>query len=120
MTGGFCVGNMKHLAWYTGLILIGFCISFGTGCKKKSAAASGAVESNLPEAAAVIAAVDKKDYDGAMAALIQAREGVTNDEQQVQFMVLSRQVQFKLNEVAATDPKANEALMSLRAMTLGR
>jgi len=114
------VGNMNHLARCIGLILIGFCIGLSTGCKKSSVAESTAVESNLPEAAAIIAAIDKKDYDGAMTGLIQAREGITNEEQQVQFMVLSRQVQFKLNEVAARDPKANEALMSLRAMTMGR
>ena len=120
MTPCLHVKQMKKLAWYTALILIGFSIGFGTGCKKKPVAESVAVDSNLPGAAEVIAALDKKDYDGAMAAFIQVKATAASDEQQVQFMVLSRQVQFKLNEVAATDPKAAEALTAIRGMTLGR
>lgn len=112
---------MHKLSWYSALILMGVCIGFATGCKKNTGPESAAVDaSKLPGAGEVMAAIDKKDYDGAMAALMKVREGATNEEQNLQFIVLARQARNKLGEAAATDPKAAEAVSALRAMTAGR
>lgn len=73
-----------------------------------------------PAAGEVMAAIDKKDYDGAVGAVMKARQAVTNDEQQRQFLILMHEARQKLMEAAATDPKAGEALAVLRAMTIGR
>jgi len=68
----------------------------------------------------VMAAIEKKDYDGAMAGLLKIKQTVTTEEQQMQYMVLCREARDKLNEAAATDAKAAEAVDALRAMTRGR
>ncbi len=64
-------------------------------------------------------AIDKKDYEGAMAALAKVKEGLTSEDQTIQYMVLARQARDKMGEAAATDPKAAEAVNMLRAMTTG-
>jgi hypothetical protein len=104
------------------VILIGLAVSIGTSCGRKATVDSeaAAVASKLPGASEVMAALEKKDYDGAVAALLKAGRTVANEEQQVQYMTLSRQVREKLSEAAPNDPKAAEALAALRTMTLGR
>ena len=114
---------MNNLSHYATLFVIGFALALSAGCGKKSGAQvySAIIEaaSSLPGAADVMAAIDKKDYDGAMAALMKIKKSVTGDEQTVQFMILARQARDKMDEAAPTDPKAAEAVMSLRAMTTG-
>ena len=73
----------------------------------------------MPGAADVIAAIDKKDYDGAMAALMKVKQTVTTDEQNVQFMVLARQARARWTKRLSTNTQAAEAVMTLRAMTPG-
>jgi 6,7-dimethyl-8-ribityllumazine synthase len=111
---------MNRIARYASLIAVGLLACFSFGCKKASvdpAVVEGA--SKLPGAAEVMAAIDKKDYEGAMAALAKVREGLTSEDQTVQYMVLARQARDKMSEAAATDPKAAEAVNTLRAMTTG-
>lgn len=111
---------MNKLNRYVGLILIGFSMGFGAGCKKSGVdlkVIEGA--SNLPGATNVMASIEKKDYDGAMAGLMKIKMGVTTTEQDVQFKVLARMARDKINEAASTDPKAAEAVATLRAMATG-
>jgi hypothetical protein len=111
---------MKKFSRFGGLILIGISLSFGAACKKSGvdpAVIEGA--SKLPGAADVMAAIDKKDYEGAIAALTKVKEGHTTEDQKREFMELARQARDKMGEAAATDPKAAEAVHALRAMTTG-
>ena len=112
---------MKKLACYATLTLLGLSIGFGIGCGKKSGVDPTVLEgaSKLPGAADVMAAVDKQDYDGAMAALMKVKQTVTTDEQNVQFMVLARQARDKMGEAAVTNAQAAEAVTTLRGMTTG-
>ena len=109
--------------------LVGFSILLGAGCGKKAAptaaepapaAEAAAPAPKLSGAAEVNAALDRKDYDAAIAALLRIRQAANTDEKQVQFMALSREVKMRLQEAEATDPKASEGLAVLRGMTLGR
>ena len=113
---------MNQVTGYMVLILIGFLAVFGTACGKKTGAGPAVVNATpkLPGEGEVMAALEKKDYDGAMAALLKVKQTVATDEQQVQFMVLSRQMKDKLLEAAPTDTKAADALTALRQMTMGR
>jgi hypothetical protein len=112
---------MRQITRYAALILIGVAAIFSSGCAKKTETKSPQLtEAKLPGTSEVMAALAKKDYDGAMAALLKARQSVTTDEQQVEFVVLSRQVKETLLEAAPTDNKAAEALTALRQMTMGR
>ncbi len=123
--------NMNKRTRCAILILAGLIAGSGAGCGKKTAAKPGeavttpkAAEadaaSKLTGADDVMAAIEKKDYDGAVAALLRAKLAVRTDEQQIQFVTLAWQAKSKLGEVAATDAKAAEALAALRAMSAGR
>lgn len=115
-------------------LLASIVVSVGltTGCGKK-AAPGPATETAAPTAPVsaksaaqiagaddVIAALERKDYDEAMAALLRVQSTVRTDDQKVQFMTLSWEMRNKLGEAAETDPKAGQALMALRAMSSGR
>ena len=90
-------------------------IGFGTGCKK-SGDDPKVVEaaSKLPGAADVRAAIDKKDYDGAVAALVKVQQALTTEDQNVQFRVLAWQARQKMNEAAVTNAQAADAVNAVR------
>lgn len=116
---------MKHFARFSALILAGLVLGFGPGCSKKEKVIDTdpeitAVISKLPAAASVKAAVEKKDYDAAMTALLQIKEKVTTEDQQLQFTSLSHWLKMKLMDAAPTDAKAAEALNALRGMNATR
>lgn len=120
---GFKKPRMLRLATYlvAGLVVVSACLS--VGCKKNSGAAgqsSAPDASKLPGASEVFSALDKKDYDGVLAALVKVEQAVATDEQKVQYMVLTRKVKDKLLELADSDPKAMSALGALRGMGQGR
>ena len=102
------------------LALIALAIGFGTGCKK-SANDPKVIEavSKLPGASEVWAAIDKKNYDGSVAALMKIQQGVKSEEQYVQFRVLAWQATQKISGAAATNAQAAEAVNALRALTTG-
>jgi len=131
---------MKKLSWLNaaGLALM---LGIGAGCGKKadpkqsSAQEPATVESKptsksaepasvstakISGAQEVMAAVDRKDYDGAIAALLRIRQSVSTADQQLQFATLADEVRIKLLEAAPTQPKAAEALSVLRKITGGR
>jgi hypothetical protein len=111
---------MKTLGKLGSLFLIAVIICLGSGCRRSAVDKEVIDEvSKLPGASEVMAAIDRKDYDGAMAALGKVKEGVTTEEQNIQFMILARQARDKMTEAAATDPKAAAAVNALRAMSTG-
>ena len=93
-----------------------------SGCRKPPAEDPNVIKAaeSQPGAAEVMAAIQKKDFEGAVAALSKVREQVTTDEQNVQFMLLARQAREKIAEVAPNDPKAQEVVSLLRGMVTGR
>jgi hypothetical protein len=107
-------------------------LAIGAGCGRSGNAPEAAAEtegaaqaqatsaSGLPGAQAAMASLDKKDYPGAVAAVLQARQSVGNAEQQNQFVNLVDEVKIRLIDEAPTDPKAAEALAVLRQITGGR
>lgn len=102
------------------LIVVGVALCFGAGCGKKPAQTQVDAAMKQPGAVEVMAAINKKDYDGAVATLVKIQQGATNEQQQVQFLVIMREAKMKLNEVALSDPKATDALTALRFMSSGR
>jgi folylpolyglutamate synthase/dihydropteroate synthase len=93
-----------------------------SGCRKPPAEDPNVIKAaeSQPGAAEVMAAVNKKDFDGVLAALNKVQEKVTTDEQNVQFMLLARQAREKISEIAPNDPKAMEVVAALRSMVTGR
>ncbi len=129
--------DRNKLTWSTALASLVLFAGFGAGCGKKVDTSGGATEStapqpaaqsesasvsaaNLPGAKAVMAALDKKDYEGAMAELLRVSQTVSSREQQVQFSTLTDEVRVKLLEAGPGEPKVAEALSVLRRMTAGR
>jgi len=105
--------------WVAGLVLaasVG-----GVGCKKPPAVDPAAIQAaeSLPGAAEVRAAVEKKDFEGVLTAISKVREQVTNDEQNIQFLLLARQTRDRITELAPEDPKAMEIVATLRALSTG-
>ena len=112
---------MKKLIRGAVVALVGLCVGLGTGCGTKSTAPPTTVNANkLPGSDAVMAALEKKNYDGAVAALMKVSQTVTNQEQQAELILLTREVKDKMLEAAPNDPKAAEALSALRGATMGR
>lgn len=101
-----------------------------TACKKEApeegvpaapAAEEGSVSaSTLPAAKDVMAALDKKDYNGVIAGIMRARQSANSPEQMEQFTILVDEVKMQLIYEAPNDPKASGALAALRRITGGR
>jgi hypothetical protein len=124
---------MNKLRWLSSLVLVaglgGLAVSCGKKAETTQSPASAAEQpaASTPKSAAklsgaeeIMAAIDRKDYDGAVAALLRIRQAVSNAEQQVQFATLADEVRIKLLEAAPTQPKAAEALTVVRRITGGR
>ena len=113
---------MNRLGCWKVLVLVGLMAGAVDGCSPKNPPANSSTMDTvkLPGAAEVKAALEKKDYDGAVAAFLKTRETVANEEQHVQFMTLSRELRIKLAEASQTDPKAAEALKTVGTMMSGR
>src|SRR5436190_2075231 len=98
---------MIKLSCFAALILTGLGAVLSAGCAKSTAPSVEMDKIKLPGASEVMVAIEKKDYEAAVAAL-------------GKISLLSRQVTTKLLEAAPTDPKAAEAAQALRIMTMGR
>ncbi len=112
---------MSSYARIASLLVCLVAVGLSPGCNKKSGEDPDVIAgaAGLPGATNVWAAIEKKNYDGAMAALFKVRDACTTEEQNIQFMVLSRQVRDKLSEAGATSPAAAQAANALRSMTVG-
>jgi hypothetical protein len=103
-----------------GMLILG--VASSTGCRKPPAEDPNVIKAaeSQPGAAEVMAAIQKKDFEGAVVALSRVRDQATTDEQNVQFMLLARQAREKIAEIAPYDPKAQEVVSLLRGMVTGR
>ncbi|MSU60794.1 MAG: hypothetical protein EXS31_00090 [Pedosphaera sp.] len=104
------------------LVVAGLVVGFGCGKKPPEPGGEGVsadAAQKLPGAADVMAAVTKKDYEGAVAALMKVKEGLTSEDQIAQFVVLARQTRDKISELGGTDQKAQEAVSVIRSLTTG-
>ena len=111
------------LTRWTTLVLIGLCCALlGTACKKQATTEVAPTQAyqQLPEATNVLASLNEKNYDEAIAALAKLKEFVSTEQQRSEYLLLTRQVRDKLTEASAADPKAQEALQAYRVMTMGR
>lgn len=107
---------------FASVLFASLAVSSFSGCRKPPAEDPNVIKAaeSQPGAAEVMAAVNKKDYEGVLTALNAVREKVTTDEQNVQFMLLARQAREKISEIAPNDPKAMEVVAALRSMVTGR
>jgi len=101
------------------------------GCKKKSVEGASGEPAAVTEGAAapaaassqagtVRAALEKKDYDGVVGGLIAMKQSASTPEQMNEFTALVDEVKVKLLDEAPSNPKAAEALATLRRITGGR
>jgi len=132
------LSQMKKLSWLSAVAGLALIIGSGAGCGKKKADTTSpettgsseqpAATAKPPPAATVkpsgsqdvLAAIDRKDYDGAIASLLRIRQSATTPEQLVQFANLADEARIKLLDAAPDQPKAAEALTVLRKITGGR
>jgi hypothetical protein len=117
----------KVLGGRTTWVLVGgLALILACGCKEKIkgtvAEETPAIEAaqRLPEGTNVLAALQKKDYESAVAGLAKLQEEVGNGDLAAPFLTLKMYVKSQLIELAPTDPKAAEALSTVRMMTQGR
>lgn len=85
-------------------------------CKKSQ---SGPTTFTLPGAPQVIAALDSKDYPGAVQALAQVKVSLT-DEQRLEYNQLSAKVKETMVQAMATNATAAQAYQALRFLEAGR
>src|ERR1051325_6514984 len=107
------------------LVLVGMILAAGLGCKGKNQSSGGAsapevqAAERLPEGTNILAALNQKDYEAAVAGLAKLQPLVSNGEWARDFLTWKMYVKGKLAELAPTDPKAAEALNAVRALTKG-
>jgi len=118
----------KRLYFLTALLVL--LVSSATGCKKKTSDEAGGAATAAPGAAApaaksteseaIMAALDKKDYDAVVSGLAAMKQSATTAEQLTRFEGLVDDVKIRLLEEAPSNPKAAESLAVLRRLTGGR
>ena len=127
-------------ALLTGIVATGLVFGSLTGCGKKDAAADAAATpadatapdatataapaapaggETLPGASAVRDALEKKDYETAVGALLALRGAATGDRQQ-EYVNLYGEVVDTLRAESSSNPKAGQALAALMASSRGR
>jgi hypothetical protein len=112
--------------WISALWVV--CIGLSLGCNNGKTVSKAEINSlvtqaaqSLPDGNAVLATLEKKDYEGAVTGLSKIHQSVTpGSDQEAQFLTLKQHVKSVLIQLAPTDPKADEALNALRQMTQGR
>jgi len=109
---------------YLAVLLAAACLTLTVGCKPKAAKVFGGTEveaaQNLPEGTNVLAALNQKDYETAVAGLTKIQQSVSGIEQESHLLTLKQHVKEKLIEASDADPKAAEALQALRSLSVGR
>lgn len=119
------------------LLLIATLGLIASGCSKSDDGAAGVDASGKAEAAAVpgkadpaasqalttaTTALEKNDYDAAIAALMAAKQnaGTMSDQQTAQYRQSLLDASTKLLEASRSDPKAMEAYQNLGRLMKGR
>jgi hypothetical protein len=107
------------------LILAAALITLGAACKPKAVSQSGLSPElsqaivQIPDGTNVLAALDQKDYDNALAGLVRIQQSA-DETQQAALVTLRQHVRGVVLEASQTDPKAMDALTAIRAMMAGR
>ena len=116
------------------VVTVAALLTCATGCKKSKpesaeqtapvtekspAVAEGKAPAPLRGAAEVMAALQRKDYPGAVAALTQVKAGITPD-QRLQYNELMGKVREAVGEARAKDDSAQRAYQALRMIEAGR
>src|SRR4051812_18770925 len=108
------------------LVLCALGLVLTMGCKAKvvpveqgDAQAIQAAQ-QLPDGTNALAALDRKDYEAATKSLVAIKAAVSSPEQEAALATLKQHFKSKLMDAAPTDPKAAEALSTVRMLTLGR
>ena len=95
-------------------------LTSAVGCKKSGPESPGQSASTpLRGAAEVTAALQRKDYPAAVAALAQAKAGMASD-QRLEYNELMGKVRGELAKAASTDESAKRAFDALRQIESGR
>jgi uncharacterized UBP type Zn finger protein len=112
-----------HIVRVVALVTLGLLVAcLGTACGPKAKVDEKTQQTahSLPGAAEVLASLEQKNYDAAMAGLMKIKMALASEEDTTAYSVLAWEVKAKLQEAAPTDPKAAEALHNLRSMATGR
>lgn len=118
--------RIKELGCRSAWVLVGLALTLACGCKEKIqgtvAEETPAMEAaqKLPEGTNVLAALQNKDYENAVAGLVKMQEAVGHGDLAAPFLTLKMYVKSQLIDLAPADPKAAEALSGLRMLTQGR
>jgi hypothetical protein len=110
---------MKRLIQATSLLLLGLALGSSAGCKKSGVdPAMAEAVAKLPGAADVWAALEKHNYDAAMAAILKVQQA-TPPEQADELRSLMIKARQKFFDASETNAAAADGLKALRAMTVG-
>jgi hypothetical protein len=110
---------MDYLTRPATLLLVWVCLGLGAGCGKNSAQKEVDAALKQPGAAGVMTAIENREFDKAVNAWMSLRLAATNEQQQVQFAILTQEAKLKLYDPATTNAAAAEALKTIRMMTGG-
>ena len=112
---------MKDLARKSVLLMVLGILASSSGCAKKDAEATAAAGQAQPVAKLAgsdeaMAALNKKDYQATVAAIMKAKEGATSKEDEAALANLIDDVKVRLIQEAPRDSKAAEALLVVRRL----
>ena len=100
------------------LVLAASFLASGVACKK-SAEKSGAVTFTIQGASDVTGALDRKDFAGAIQAIMQVKASLTEDKR-LEYNQLLQRVKDTLVSAMATNDSAIKAYQALRFIESGR
>lgn len=110
---------MIQLVRFAALVFLGLTLGSSVGCKKSGVdPAMAEAVAKLPGAADVWVALDKHNYDAAMAAILKVQQA-TPPEQADELRSLMIKARQKFFDASETNASAAEGLRALRAMTVG-
>jgi len=126
---------MRLVKWVTptkGVLIAAVALVLSLGCKKKEEDAATtpaespirtgatATKDSIPGEVEVRASLKSKDYSGAVNQLMALQGALATTEQKAEWGVLFQEVREALQDASPTDPKAAEAMNTLRALRQGR
>lgn len=102
-------------------VLAGLVLGIGSGCKKGDAAGAGADgKYTLPGASDVLAALEKKDYPGAIGGLAEIKSRELSEADAAQYRRLQNKVKDTILESVGKDQAATDAMQALRILITGK
>ena len=112
---------MKHLVRKSVFLAVLGVLAVSSGCGKKDADATAVAGQAQPAAKLAgsdeaMAALNKKDYQATVAAIMKAKEGAASKEDEAALANLIDDVKVRLIQEAPRDSKAAEALLAVRRL----